>query len=73
MTTRVWKTKETEYYTRILKRPNRHGNVEAACRRTVTYWNARLADGKVVQGLTTRRDALAALTGGNASICHREE
>jgi len=52
-----FKTEKTVYYTRSLKRPNRWGNVETACSRKEVVWNVRLANGRVLEGFDTKRDA----------------
>ena len=56
----VWKTKKRVYYTRILSRPNRYGNLESACSKVEVSWSAR-DNGKVVEGFETKRAAIAAL------------
>jgi len=57
---KAWKSTRTVYYTRILARPNRYGNIETACCRRETSWSARSATGRVLEGFATKRDALAA-------------
>ena len=57
---KVWKEEYTEYYTRILKNPNRDGLVNVACSRRVSNWCANI-NGKICRGFGTKRAALAAI------------
>ena len=57
----VWKVEKVEYYTRILSRPNRHGQTQTAGRKKVIYWDGKTKGGRLVQGMATRRAALAAI------------
>ena len=56
----VWKVQKRVYYTRSLQSPNRFGNVESACSRMETSWNA-VINGRIVTGFDRRRDALTAV------------
>lgn len=68
----VWKSEVTEYYTRLLVRPNRDGLMQTACRRRVTNWQTKMPNGTVAAGFSRKRDAIAAWLKAHNSNSHSD-